>query len=318
MKFIEQKLVSIITPLYNCEKYLERCINSVINQTYDCFELILVDDGSTDASGIIAQKYENKCKKIKYIKKCNGGPASARNVGLFNASGMYVAFLDADDYLKPDYLQKMVSAVESNNAEVAVCGFDQQDSVGKVFNSYKPSYRVFEFKKEYVSKQFVPFVVWQLMVKRSLLSDYKIFFNENLFVLEDLLFIYNVLLKSKKTIYLDSILYVNCVREDSFVHECFNSSCSEKLLGKLQAFDEIDVLTEKYEVINKDIQLLAIKEATLLSHALQGEENKKIRTYIKKYVKKLMNKKLSFKEKMIVLVCRYMPCLYVVFKGRVI
>lgn len=318
MKIKEKKLVSIITPLFNCEKYLERCINSVLHQTYDCFEYILIDDGSTDNSGTIAIKYANMCDKIKYIKKSNGGPASARNVGVISASGEYIAFLDADDYYNPEFLEKMMSGLVSNDAEVVVCGFAQQDSNGKQYNSYEISSRVFSFKEEYVAKQFVPFVVWQLMVKKSLLFEQKILFNKNLFVLEDLLFIYQVLLASKKIVYIDSILYVNCVREDSLVHQCFNSSHNEKLLGKLQAFDEIDKITEEFEVINTDIQLLAIKEITLLGYGVLEEQDNETNIYIKKYAKKLWHKKLSFKDRILVFICYLVPRLYVRLKGSIL
>lgn len=316
MKTKEGKLVSVITPLFNCEKYLERCINSVLSQTYACFEYILVDDGSSDNSGKIARKYANKYSRIRYIKKNNGGPASARNMGLINARGEYIAFLDADDYYKPEFLEKMILALERNDAEVAVCGFVQQDSSGKQYNSYEISSRVFSFKDEYVTKQFVPFVVWQLMVKKSLLSEQNILFNEKLFVLEDLLFIYHVLITSKKIVYINSILYINCVRDDSLVHQCFNSEHSEKLLGKLQAYEEMDEFTKEYETINTDIQLLAIKDITLLRYRVFERQDAEIKSFIMKYARKLWHKRLSLKDRILVFMCCWMPHLYARLKGN--
>lgn len=104
-------LISIIVPVYNAEKYLKRCIDSILAQTYSDWELILVDDGSTDLSGKICDEYANNDNRIKVVHKHNGGASSARNKGLDIAEGGYIAFIDADDYVEESYLSKFVENI---------------------------------------------------------------------------------------------------------------------------------------------------------------------------------------------------------------
>lgn len=100
--------ISVIVPVYNAEKYLNQCIQSIQNQSYTDFELILVNDGSTDASGDICESYVKTDQRIKLFTKINGGVSSARNLGLDNATGEWVTFIDSDDWVDKDYLQKMI------------------------------------------------------------------------------------------------------------------------------------------------------------------------------------------------------------------
>jgi len=99
---------SVIIPVYNAEKWLRQCIDSVLAQTFTDFELLLIDDGSTDASGAICDEYARKCLNISVLHKQNGGVSSARNLGLDNAKGEFIAFIDADDYVDPDYLETLL------------------------------------------------------------------------------------------------------------------------------------------------------------------------------------------------------------------
>ena len=105
--------VSVIVPVYNTEKYLEECIQSVLNQSFTDFELLLIDDGSTDQSGLICDKYAKKDNRIRVFHKINGGVSSARNLGLDNAKGEWITFVDSDDCLKPDYLMNLYACVNA-------------------------------------------------------------------------------------------------------------------------------------------------------------------------------------------------------------
>lgn len=113
-------MVSIIIPVYNVEKYINRCIDSVINQTYKNIEIILVDDGSTDNSGKICDSYEKKDERIKVIHKENGGLSSSRNVGIDLSRGDIITFLDSDDYLSSEYIEKSVELYNRHNADIVV------------------------------------------------------------------------------------------------------------------------------------------------------------------------------------------------------
>lgn len=117
--------ISVITPLYNAEAYIERCINSVLAQGNDNFELILVDDGSTDGSRAICQRYADNYRNVRYYWKENGGPSAARNYGVLQSTGEFLTFLDADDEIAPVFLEASMSLIEQTGADL-VCGDLQQ------------------------------------------------------------------------------------------------------------------------------------------------------------------------------------------------
>lgn len=129
----EKKLVSIIVPIYNMEIYLERCLNSLIWQTYKTIEIILVDDGSTDNSGNICDLYARRDARVKVAHIDNGGQARARNVGIEMAKGSYISFVDSDDWVSLDSIAIMVSIIETYDVDVAVSSFEEKTA----FDSYK-------------------------------------------------------------------------------------------------------------------------------------------------------------------------------------
>ena len=124
------KKISVIVPIYNVEQYLYQCIDSIIAQTYTNLEIILVDDGSTDSSGEICDKYASVDCRIVVIHKKNGGLSEARNAGINVATGDYIGFVDSDDYIFPDTYRGMIEACENNNCEIAVCARDNFNENG--------------------------------------------------------------------------------------------------------------------------------------------------------------------------------------------
>lgn len=117
--------VSIVVPIYNVENYLDRCIESIVEQTYSNIEILLVDDGSSDRSGIIAENWEKKESRIKLIHKENGGLSAARNTGIDNATGDYLIFVDSDDWIDRTMVEKLVKGLK--DADVVCCGMKQSD-----------------------------------------------------------------------------------------------------------------------------------------------------------------------------------------------
>ncbi len=115
--------VSVVVPVYKVEEYLARCVDSVLRQTFDAFELILVDDGSPDNCGKICDKYAEKDERVKVIHKSNGGLSDARNVGIDAATGEWLMFLDSDDWLHPETIKKLYDEAIENNVDVSICGF---------------------------------------------------------------------------------------------------------------------------------------------------------------------------------------------------
>ena len=115
--------ISIIVPIYNVEEYLRRAVDSIRCQTYTNLEIILVDDGSPDNSGVICDEYAKTDNRIKVIHKKNGGLSDARNAGIEAATGAYLGFIDSDDYIEPEMYQRLYSALVENDAEISVCRF---------------------------------------------------------------------------------------------------------------------------------------------------------------------------------------------------
>ena len=114
-------LISVIVPVYNVEKYLDKCIQSIVDQTYTNLEIILVDDGSPDNSGAICDEWAEKDNRIKVIHKANGGLSDARNAGLDIATGEYIAFVDSDDYIELDFYDKLYNVIKATNCDISIC-----------------------------------------------------------------------------------------------------------------------------------------------------------------------------------------------------
>ena len=115
--------ISVVVPVYNVEKYIDKCIMSLINQTYKNIEIILVDDESTDKSGTICDEYAKKYKNVKCVHKKNGGLSDARNNGIENATGEYISFVDSDDFVSNDFIEFMYSNLKKNGCLISACGF---------------------------------------------------------------------------------------------------------------------------------------------------------------------------------------------------
>ena len=113
-----KKLVSIIVPVFNVEKYLRQCLDSILGQTFNQFEVIIVNDGSTDNSGAICQEYEARDNRIVYLEKENGGVSEARNLGLDFATSEYIIFIDSDDWIEPTYVEVLYEKIEEYQADI--------------------------------------------------------------------------------------------------------------------------------------------------------------------------------------------------------
>lgn len=126
-------LVSLIVPVYNVEQYLEEALNSIINQTYRNIEIIVIDDGSKDESGLICNKYASQDNRIRLIHQANAGLSSARNSALEIVHGDYITYIDSDDAVDPSYVETMVNAIVHDDSDIVVCKFDEQHTEGEMF-----------------------------------------------------------------------------------------------------------------------------------------------------------------------------------------
>lgn len=181
--------VSIIIPVYNVEKYLKKCIESIIKQTYENIEIILVNDGSNDCSGEICNEFTLIDSRIKVLHKKNGGVSSARNAGLEIATGDYIGFIDSDDWIEEDMYEILIGLIKKYNSEIAVCGFVNNNYV---INEYKNKQeKVLSVENCLTSLlQFDPIIGESLCNKlfsRKFFEGSKIRLNEKVTIGEDLL-----------------------------------------------------------------------------------------------------------------------------------
>lgn len=135
-----EKLISIVVPMFNCEKTIDRCIKSVCNQTFENWELLLVDDGSSDKTPIQCKEWATKNDKIKVLTKENGGPSSARNYGIENAKGDYLVFLDSDDFFDDDYLLSLSESIDKEEVDTIFCGYKAVYESGELAETVYPDY----------------------------------------------------------------------------------------------------------------------------------------------------------------------------------
>ena len=202
--------ISIIVPVYNVEKYINKCLESLINQTMQDIEIIIVNDGSKDGSEKIVEKYVKEYhSKIKYYEKKNGGLSSARNYGLEYATGEYIAFLDSDDFVEKEMYEEMYELAKKEDAEMVECDFIWEWDYGK---------KVFDKRREYKNKEDMmkkPRVVaWNKIFKREIINKTKTRFLEGL-VYEDMDFFYKIIPYINKISYLNKYFVHYIQREDS-------------------------------------------------------------------------------------------------------
>lgn len=170
-----QELISIIIPVYNAEKYIVPCLESLLAQTYSCWEAILVNDGSVDGSSQILADYAKKDSRFQVISQENQGVSAARNAGLSRAQGVYVAFIDADDYIKPDYLAVLAGDAISNDADIVCCNFIEilngktvQLNTPKVLNARLITDRIELFRDFISNQEAYGTCVWAKLIRTSL------------------------------------------------------------------------------------------------------------------------------------------------------
>lgn len=206
-------LISVIIPVYNVEKYLKQCVDSVLAQTYQNIEIILVDDGSTDSSGQICDEYSNQHKSIKSLHEQNGGASSARNYGLKHAKGDYVYFLDSDDYLINNAIERMVVCAVNNQADLVFIEAKSIDESGKEIKSnyhyhtqyipqspYEAMQMMMDFKEFHVGSPF-------FFIKRKLFIENNLTFTEGI-MYEDMIMSYQLFSLAQRCAHVHEPIYI--------------------------------------------------------------------------------------------------------------
>lgn len=222
MKYGE--LVTIIIPIYNCERFLDRCLRSIEGQTYNNLEIILVDDGSTDGSSKIYSKFKRECaRNIRIILQSNQGVSAARNNGLKNAHGSYVTFVDGDDYVDSDYVEFLINEIADYNVELAICGYAFKSEQNKVLKESKKSRVIYNNSKDVVRDSFRTDMfqgfVCAKMFSMELIKTNNLLFHKNVNVYEDHLFFVQYLNFVSKAVYENKKLYSYMKHENSSIRK---------------------------------------------------------------------------------------------------
>jgi len=230
----KQPLISIIIPVYNTEKYVARCLDSVMAQTIKDIEIIAVNDGSKDASLSVLEEYASKDQRIHVIDVPNGGASRARNIGLSQSKGKYVGFVDSDDFISPEMYERMYSAAEKKAAEMAVCFFDTVE--GTTFVKEKDA----NGSEELLGRDDAIIALTELVISYSVCT--KLYrsdfigsqrFAEDMVFAEDFRFNSELLLKASRVMLIREEFYHYYSREGSITH----SPISEKDLVTLKVYD---------------------------------------------------------------------------------
>ena len=230
--------VSVIIPVYNTEKYLRTCIDSVLRQEQVSLEIILVDDGSTDSSATICDDYAHQHDNIKAIHIPNSGPATAKNEGLKLAQGNYIALTDSDDKMEPLMLHKMVSAGYEHHADIVCCNYKQVDEQGNV-SHLNSTYQQYVLNHEeglihFFSKNKIYSQCWTKIYKRQMLEDYHIVNDPGLRTDEDFIFNIRSFVKAQTTVIVDEPLYEYTHRTNSLAHAYFKKNISQYIDNRIQ------------------------------------------------------------------------------------
>ena len=204
--------ISVIVPIYNVEKYLIRCLDSIDRQSFQDYEVLLINDGAKDSSGRIAREYCMTHPKFHYYEKANGNPGAARNYGIDRASGEYLSFVDSDDWVEGEYLRKLYTASVETDSDIAMCGITRVWENGKkqTFNSGFSKTAVYDDIRDVIIK--TSNVAWNKIYRRALFDGIR--FPERI-TYEDMACIPRVMIKAKRIAYIQEPLYNYFWREDS-------------------------------------------------------------------------------------------------------
>lgn len=313
---MEKEKISIIIPIYNAEKYIKRCIDSVINQTYKNLQIILVDDGSKDNSAIICDEYAKQDERITVIHKINEGVSKARNTGINEISGDYVLFVDADDWLEDTMCEKLIAKAKENDSDIVVCEYN---------NYYENDDKLEHVKlKDFRDKGFNSIITddsnkyggfpWNKLIKKEILLHK---FNEKVHYYENLLFFLENTSEHTKYAVVHECLYNYCINDNSAVHS------KKYSLKRITALDALELVISLVPEQNRDYQkyyyCLAYydNENAIKDNKIKGVDLEKYKAVRNVFFKDIIKSKwLSKKDKIKLILVRYCSRAFYKFKGE--
>ena len=288
------KKLSIIVPVYNSDKYIARCIESIINQKYENIELILIDDGSKDNSLEIMKHYKDLDKRIFVYSNTNHGVSYTRNYGLEKATGEYITFVDSDDYIDKDMYNEMIKALEKEKTDMVICSYKKVIEENISINNKTPKSKKLNGIDEafsYLKNEKYNYIsnIWNKIYLKNKIQNK---FNEKYYIGEDLLFNCQYLLNTNTVYFMDKPFYNYIIQNQSLSHKV-----TDKTITSIQAFDEIIKTVDK-KISNHNIDDLYREQFRFANLIIKTYKklDKKNKIYIKETRKKLFTKILKSKE----------------------
>lgn len=251
--------VSIIIPVYNAEMFLKDCVDSIINQTYEDIEILLINDGSTDKTGNMCEEYAKKDQRIVVIHKENGGVSSARNVGINKSSGNYIMFVDSDDWIENDTIHFLVNIQEKNDYDIIMFGAYHENLVLNTIQKSNCKSRILDYNSEV--KKILPILIkteqinplWNKMYRSDIIKTNNITFEETINIAEDALFNYRFFLKINTCYILDECFYHYMIRNIESLTQRYNPRKYNMLIW---VNDYMQQELQKYTECNEVIKAL--------------------------------------------------------------
>lgn len=306
----KKELISVVIPVYNVEEYLRECIDSVLKQTYETFEIILVDDGSTDASGAICDEYAKKDARIQVIHQKNQGLSGARNTGCTSANGKYVYFLDSDDWILPETLEELLVKAEQESAEAVffdAYSFADRPEKFQVEQRYlrKHAYETeegYEVLKKLQDNGEYHSAVPLLFLKRDFLQNHKIQFESGI-LYEDMLYTYEVYCRAKRVAHVSKAFYQRRYRSNSIMTSRKNAKhylSAKKVYEKVKEVSgQIGKLTD--DTARKYVVRCAYNALNMYKKLSTAEQKEHKESYDK--LKKEIQKERAYDDKALYMRC---------------
>nr|WP_296456162.1 glycosyltransferase [uncultured Acetatifactor sp.] len=305
-------LVSIIVPVYNVENFLEECINSIRKQTYRNIEIILVNDGSTDSSGLICHKHEQFDQRIKVIDKQNGGLSSARNMGIEAASGEILSFIDSDDFIEKNMIELLVTNLLGVDADISCCNYDVYNESSRYVSLHfspvveKQIYSSEESVNLLLREDYFKCYAWNKVYKKKLFDSIR-YPEGRLF--EDIITSYYLLKKSDRIVFINLPLYHYRERTNSITKSKFN----EKKYDILQSIDSIllENKNNKEIILGCIVYYLYFIDDMILACYWDENVYRKFRRIVKVNMEEVKRSCIyNMKRKGQILLCVYFPNVY--------
>lgn len=315
----ENEKISLIVPVYNVEKYLEKCVNSILKQTYKNLEIILVDDGSRDKSAEICDKLKKVDNRIIVVHKTNGGLSDARNAGIEIATGNYLGFIDSDDYIQNDMYEYLYKLIKENNGDISICDYkiiyeDEDFHVEKKINKIQ-TYTKIDAMKELLKKNQIQDYAWNKLYKRNLFSNIKYPVGRKM---EDLGTTYKLFDKANKIIKGNQKKYFYLQRMGSIV----NNKTIDLFIDKYElSFERYNYLKNKYgevienetDMVQKILELYQIKDITVYKYIEEKRINKILENILNQ---KNVKKNLTLKLRVKLILLKFNKKIYRIIFGR--